>query len=407
VDGDLGNRNTAEGSQALASLTNGSDNTGMGFNSLHGDSFGSFNTAYGVNALEHSDSINNTAVGWSALQANTSGDNNTAIGLQALVFNTIGSGNTAVGVDALEHNNGNSNTATGWQALDRNETGDRNTAHGYQALLLNLNGSFNTADGFGALRGNLTGSQNTAQGYEALFSNTTGSFGFVGNNNTADGFHALYNNTIGSNNIGLGNEAGSNLTTGNNNIDIGSNGVAGESGVIRLGNLQSATFIAGINGVAVSGVSVIVDANGQLGTIVSSLRFKDDIKPMDKASEAILSLKPVTFRYKHEIDPKNVPQFGLVAEDVEKVNPDLVVRDAKGKVFTVRYEAVNAMLLNEFLKEHKKVEELEATVVQLKTAAAQQQKDFTAHLKEQDAKIQKVNDKVELKHPAPQMVDNQ
>src|SRR5205807_271877 len=145
-------------------------------------------------------------------------------------------------------------------------------------------------------------------------------------------------------------------------------------------------------GKMVAGSGVFVSSNGQLGTVPSSQRFKDEIKPMDKASEAILVLKPVTFRYKHEIDPKNIPQFGLVAEEVEKVNPDLVVRDAEGKAYTVRYEAVNAMLLNEFLKEHKKVEELEAKLTQ-------QQKEFTARLKEQDAKIQKVNDEVELSKP--------
>src|SRR5439155_23021535 len=159
------------------------------------------------------------------------------------------------------------------------------------------------------------------------------------------------------------------------------------------------TYIAGISFTGVAGAPVVVDPNGQLGMMVSSKRFKDEIKPMNSASEAIFSLKPVTFRYKHEIDPKSIPQFGLVAEDVEKVNPDLVVRDGQGKVYTVRYEAVNAMLLNEFLKEHKKVEELEAKL-------AQQQKDFTARLKEQDSKIQNVSDKVELSKPAPRTVEN-
>ena len=198
----------------------------------------------------------------------------------------------------------------------------------------------------------------------------------TGTNNTACGVSALSNNTTGSSNIALGASAGSNLTKGSNNIDIGGLGVAGESDTIRLGKagVQTATFITGIRGATVAGgVSVMVDGVGHLGTITSSARYKDAIKPMDKASEAILSLKPVTFRYKKDLDPNAIPQFGLVAEQVEKVNPDLVARDEEGKPYTVRYEAVNAMLLNEFLKEHRKVEELEATVVA-------QQKDFKSQI---------------------------
>jgi trimeric autotransporter adhesin len=203
----------------------------------------------------------------------------------------------------------------------------------------------------------------------------------------------------------LGFNAGANLTTGSKNIDIGNVGVAGESNKIRIGTrgIHTNTYIAGISGVTVAGgVGVIIDTNGHLGTVVSSVRFKDQIKPMDKASEAILALQPVTFRYKHELDPEGIPQFGLVAEEVAKVNPDLVARDAEGKVYTVRYEAVNAMLLNEFLKEHHKVQELQATV-------AQQQKGMEAviaRLKEQDSKIQKVNAQLELRKPAPQTVAN-
>jgi hypothetical protein len=233
----------------------------------------------------------------------------------------------------------------------------------------------------------------------------------MGRNNTATGLNALHSNTTGGSNIALGFNAGGNLTTGSNNIDIGALGVAGDAGKIRIGKqgTQNGTFIAGISGATVaSGVGVIVGSNGQLGTVVSSERFKEAIKPMDKASEAILALKPVTFHYKKELDPDGIPQFGLVAEQVEKVNPDLVVRDADGKVYTVRYEAVNAMLLNEFLKEHSKVQTLEAT-------AAQQQKGFEskiAHQQEQiealTAGLQKVSAQVELNKPAPQMVaDNQ
>src|SRR5207253_1117406 len=238
---------------------------------------------------------------------------------------------------------------------------------------------------------------------QALFSNTTG------RNNTANGYNALYNNTTGGSNITLGFQAGLNLTTGNSNIDIGNVGVAGESKRIRIGTAgtQTKTFIAGISGVTVAGgVGVIVGSNGQLGTVVSSERFKDAIKPMDKASEAILSLKPVTFRYKHELDPDGIPQFGLVAEDVEKVNPDLVARDDKGKVYTVRYEAVNAMLLNEFLKEHRKVQEQGATIAQLKKDFRATVAQLATRLDEQAAQIQKVSVQVELSKPAPRTVLN-
>src|SRR5205814_6041139 len=193
----------------------------------------------------------------------------------------------------------------------------------------------------------------------------------IGLQNTAIGQNALLSST-GSNNIGLGSVAGSSLTTGSNNIDIGNNGVAAESNTIRIGKsgTQSATFIAGISVSAITGTAVVVNSNGRLGVSSSSQRFKDEIKAMDKASEAILALRPVIFRYKPEVDPERAPQFGLVAEEVEKVNPDLVARDEQGKPYTVRYEAVNAMLLNEFLKEHRTVQEQEATIAQLKAAGA-------------------------------------
>src|SRR6266581_4035141 len=227
----------------------------------------------------------------------------------------------------------------------------------------------NTAEGDGALSSVTTGFRNTANGFSALFSNTTGS------DNTANGVDALFFNTTGSSNIALGFQAGLNITTGSNNIDIGNSGVGADSSTIRIGTVgtQTNTFIAGIyNATIAKGLAVKVDSSGHLGTVSSSERFKDAIKPMDKASEAILALKPVTFHNKKELDPEGIPQFGLVAEDVEKVNPDLIARDADGKIYTVRYEAVNTMLLNEFLKEHKKVEELERTVAQLKIATTQQ-----------------------------------
>jgi hypothetical protein len=222
--------------------------------------------------------------------------------------------------------------------------------------------------------------------------------------------------TAGEKNTALGDLAGFNLTTGNANIDIGNQGVDGDSGTIRIGEFHERTFIAGISGVAVSGAGVVVNAQGQLGVAASSARFKEEVKPMDNASEAILALKPVTFHYKREIDAAGTSQFGLVAEEVEKVNRDLVVRDKEGKPYTVRYEAVNAMLLNEFLKEHRKVEEQHETIGQLKSNATKQEatiselkKDMgvlTAQLKEQAAQIQRVSAQFEVSKPAPQTVLN-
>jgi uncharacterized coiled-coil protein SlyX len=359
----------------------------------------------------------NTVLGDDALLNNT-GSANTAIGADALYSNTTGNFNTATGIDALLSNTtGINNTANGNGALVSNTTANNNTANGVAALAQNTTGSFNTANGVGALEFNTTGGNNTANGFQALYSNITGG------RNTANGVSALNHNTTGFNNIALGFSAGDNLTIGNNNIDIGNKGVAGEANTIRIGKVgtQQATFIAGISGVTVAGgVGVIIDSNGHLGTVVSSERFKDEIKPMDKASEAILALKPVTFCYKPELDPNGIPQFGLVAEEVEKVNPDLVARDADGKAYTVRYEAVNAMLLNEFLKEHRamqeqnrKIQEQEATITELKATVAQQQKDFQAVAARQQEQIealtaglQRVSAQVEMSRPASQMVVN-
>ena len=371
-DGGYPNNNTAEGTSALFSVTLGT---------------------------------NDTAVGAGALQFNTSGLDNTAIGSSALRNNTVGSDNTACGNKTLPNNTGSSNTAIGSLALNLNTTGHDNTASGFQALLNNVSGDFNTATGVNALLSN-TGNNNTADGADALQDNTTGfqnvASGAValfsnmsGHDNTASGFQALLNNTTGSNNIALGARAGSNLTTGSNNIDIGAAGSGNEANTIRIGKTrtQQRTFIAGISGkIVANGVGVIINPSGQFGTIQSSARFKDDVKPMDKASEAILALKPVSFRYKEELDPDKIPQFGLIAEEVEKVDPDLVLRGEDGKVSSVRYEAVNAMLLNEFLKEHHKNEEQQATI-------ARQQKQIEALT----AGLQKVS--AQLAAASPSLAD--
>ncbi len=334
-DGGYPGGNTAEGDRALLNLTSGGYNTALGFRSL---------------------------------ENNTEGNFNTAIGTGALLFNVMATENTATGAGALFAdaslflNGGNGNTANGAFALFRNSTGSLNTAIGDRALFNNSTGSFNTANGNSALSSNTTGASNTV----------------IGNN-------ALANNTTGSNNIALGDSAGSVVTTANNTICIGAAGA----------NLNGC-YIGQIFGATLSGgAAVFINANGRLGTTTSSRRFKEEIKPMERASEVVFALTPVTFRYKKEIDPDATPQFGLVAEDVAKVNPDLVVRDPDGKAFTVRYEAVNAMLLNEFLKEHKKTEKLEATLASL-----------IATVKEQAAQIQKVSAQLEASKATPQVVNN-
>src|SRR5438876_733971 len=274
-------------------------------------------------------SNDNTFLGDDALINNTIGYNNTAMGFVAFFSNTTGSDNTATGANALSNNTtGDANMAIGSAALFHNSTGNFNTAAGASALFNNTTGFENTATGDGALTSDTIGSYNTAAGSGALTYNTTGNF------NTASGIHALLYNTTGDHNIALGASAGINLATGSHNIDIGHHGFRRDDNTIRIGNpgTQTATFIAGVSGATVStGVAVVVDSTGHLGTTTSSARFKDAIKPMDKASEAILALKPVSFRYKKELDPDGIPQFGLVAEEVEKVNPDLVARDDQGK----------------------------------------------------------------------------
>ncbi|HEY2710968.1 MAG TPA: tail fiber domain-containing protein [Chthoniobacterales bacterium] len=331
-DGGYPNENTAEGEDALFSLTTGSNNTALGYHALHASVGGT----------------DNTAVGQSALAANTAGISNTAVGSDALLSSTTAAVNTAVG---------------------------------YETLQLTTTGSDNTALGALALTFNTTGSQNTVVGLAASEANTTGS------QNTAVGWDALSRNHKGTNNIALGYQAGKGCH-GSDNIMIGNLGTLEDQGAIRIGTVRThrSATIAGISGVTVAGgVGVVIDSDGQLGTTTSSARYKDDIKPMDKSSEVLLSLKPVTFRYKKNLDPKAIPQFGLVAEQVEKVDPDLVAYDDQGKPYSVRYEAVNAMLLNEFLKEHRKVEALEAKVARLegmveKVGAAQQAESSSAPL---------------------------
>ncbi len=320
---------------------------------------------------------------------------NSATGAYSLANNTIGNYNTANGYSALYYNTeGELNTATGFAALYRNTTGIRNTANGFQALYRNTTGRFNVANGYQALFGNTSGEDNTANGVGALHNNT------IGNLNTATGVGALSSNTTGSNNTALGNGAGNSVFGANNVIAIGTPGA----------DVSNSCFVGNIRGVTTANadaIPVLIDSDGQLGTISSSRRFKKEIKAMDSASEAILALKPVTFHYKS--DAAGTPQFGLIAEEVAEVNPDLVVRDADGQIYTVRYDAVNAMLLNEFLKAHHKAQQQQATIAQLKSAMVQQQKEMetvVARLNEQAAQIQKVSARIEVGKPEPQMALN-
>jgi trimeric autotransporter adhesin len=335
-DAGCANFNLAEGQQALASLTTGEWNTALGAFALWKDTDGNFNTA----------------VGTAALLLNTS-SRNTAVGAGTLVNNVTGFGNTAVGTAALQHSTGlGSNTAVGDTALVANTIGSFNTAVGHHALQANLNGVQNTAIGLGALNDNTGGTGNTA----------------------------------------LGVAAGSNATTGNGNLYLGAgmDGVAGEANHTYIKNVGTDEVSGG------TAAFVTVDtATGRVGHAPSSRRYKEDVKAMDKASEAVFVLKPVTFRYKKEIDRSRALSFGLIAEEVAEISPDLITRDREGKPETVRYEAVNAMLLNEFLKEHKKVEQLEGTLASL-----------AAIVKEQATQIQKVSAQLEVSKPATKVVLN-
>ena len=376
------------------------------------------NTATGASALlDNTEGGQNTATGTAALNSNTTGSGNTANGHSALFSNTEGGSNTAIGSGTLFFNStGSFNTASGYGALSFNTTGTANTANGYQALFNNTEGGANTATAYHALFSNTTGPGNTANGFEALFSNTTGGFNTAngtaaltnnttGGQNTAYGVNALVMNSTGSFNTALGLNAGVNVTTASNVISIGHGGANVDNSCF-IGNIREAL-------VAPDAAPVLVDSAGKLGTTNgSSRRFKKEIQPMDSVSEAILGLKPVTFHYKN--DPAGAGlQFGLIAEEAAEVNADLVVRDKNGEIYTVRYDAVNAMLLNEFLKEHCKIEEQEATISKLECAVAQQQKSLESRLVEQDKRIaalasglQKVSAQIVASKPESEMAAN-
>ena len=424
-DGEYGG-STAEGYQALFSLTTGAFETALGWRSLYTNTDANFNTGAGAGTLALNNGRENTATGAGSMLLNTSGFRNTAAGMVTLLYNDTGVYNGAFGAFALFNNtNGFSNNAVGDSALLENIHGAQNTAVGDLALADNdFSGAglanFNTAVGAEALLNNTNGDSNNAVGAYALTGNTIGIFnqamGFaalsnilVGSANVAVGDSALVNAGTGgpsSFNTAIGDLAGGALTNGSDNIYIGatSGGPAVESGAIRIGDplFVSGCWIAGIFGNLTPGVPVYINASGKLSTTPSSQRYKEDIKRMDKASEALFALKPVTFRYKKEFDATGTPQFGLVAEEVAKVNPDLVYRDNEGKIYSVRYEAVNAMLLNEFIKEHRTVEKQQATMASQEA----QIKWLTETVKQQATQIQKVSAQVEMIRPTPQVVEN-
>jgi hypothetical protein len=368
-----GGSNSAFGAGALNQNTIGSDNTAIGYGALNHNTMGGNNTASGIAALLSNQTGNdntasgygalltnttgsaNTAFGSGALNLNTTGQQNTASGYQALQSNTTGNANTASGVGALfSDTGGSSNTASGVDALYFDTMGSNNTASGYFALYSNTTGDYNSASGMNALYKNTTGTQNTGSGYQALYSNKTGG------GNTASGLDALYRNTSGHYNIAEGYKAGFNLTTGSYNIDIGNSGVAAESGIIRIGTqvptpLQTHTYIAGIyNNTSVSGLTVVVDSNGQLGAVASSERFKTGIAPMGSNTTKLGQLRPVTFHLK--TDPQGALRYGLIAEEVAKVYPELVIRNESGRIDGVRYDELAPMLLNEVQQQQRMID---------------------------------------------------
>jgi hypothetical protein len=437
-DGGYPNFTTAEGTKALFSLTTGAANTAVGWFSLFSDSAGSFNTATGAGTLLFNTADDNTAFGAAALLFNTTGTDNTALGTAALVNNSMGADNTAVGAFALNSNTGaGGNTATGFRALASATTGGENTATGADALSSNTQGAGDTANGVQALFSNTIGFSNTAIGHSALFTNTDGDNNtavgvdalhdnVTGDNNTANGFEALANNTTGdgntangyqalfsntgtaNGNTAIGYQALLNNTTGAGNTALGvlaGTGVSTAQSVICIGatgaNVDNSCFISNIYSnvqpiVGTDPDSVTITSTGRLGRgNVSSRRYKHDIKPMNKASEVLYALKPVSFRYNEEYDATQTLAFGLVAEEVAEVYPDLVGRNPEGQPESVRYEQINAMLLNEFLKEHKKVEEQaremheqQATIAELKSTVARQEVNFQSKLAAQGKQIE-------------------
>lgn len=390
-----GSYNTAIGAYTLWQNQSGNGNTVVGYTAMYWSTTGWQNTAVGNQSLNQNRTGTwNTAIGQNSLIGNTTGSNNTGSGIDAGACSTTASNNTATGAFALSGGGvytlsvpwptcptsgatGGNNTTTGAYSMFNNLTGTDNTATGYQALQANTSGSNNVASGDGALYANTNGASNTASGHHALYTNTTGYHqtadgastlfsNTTGDNNVAFGFEALYANTTGSNNIAVGANAGYLLTQGSNNIDIGNVGVAGEGGVIRIGTSGTNTeaFIAGITGSKVTGSAVYVTSSGQLGVLASSERYKTDVAPMGSSSEKLAELRPVTFHLK--TDPGGERQYGLIAEEVANVYPELVIRSASGRIEGVRYEELSPMLINEAQQQQRKLAEQSREIAALK-----------------------------------------
>lgn len=348
-----GSGNTAVGATALAGLAT----SGTGLPAYGGDN----NTAVGNNALSMLDGNNNTAVGSNALVGGPPviphegiGNDNTAIGASALENGFSGSANTAAGVQALADNGGSYNTAVGYQTMAKNLVGNYTTAVGSFALQANTLGGYDTAFGALALSLNSNGSGNTAFGYAGLRSNTTGS------NNIGFGYQTMYLNSTGSNNIAMGYQGGYNVLNGSNTIEIGNLGAYADENLIRIGTqgTQTKAYLAGISGAQVTGSAVYVTPSGQLGVLASSERYKTGVAPIGQSSRKLQQLRPVTYHLK--ADPNGVAQYGLIAEEVDKVYPELVIRDTDGVIQGVRYEELAPMLLNELQRQAAQIKALQA-----------------------------------------------
>jgi hypothetical protein len=392
---------TGIGGLALQFNTTGTYNTASGYAALNMNTTGNYNTAVGASALQSNTSgITNTAVGAGALSSNTVGNDNTAVGTSALLNSTTGAGNTSSGYFALaENTTGSGNTASGFQTMQYNTTGDNNTAMGMWALQVNTTGAYNTAVGYEAFNGNISGSYTTAVGAYALSLNTTGgydtafgayslpantsgtgntAFGYAslrsttaGNNNIGFGYQALYFDSNGSDNIAMGYQAGYYVTSGSNNIEIGNTGQSADENVIRIGSpsAQTATFVAGISDSKITGAAVYVTAAGQLGVLASSERYKTAVAPIGPKTAKLQRLRPVSFHLKN--DPNGAEQYGLIAEEVEKIYPELVIRDQRGAIQGVRYDELAPMLLNEMQRQQKKLAAQEMEIGHMKKLLAE------------------------------------
>ena len=363
-----GSYNTSTGAWALAYNTTGVGNTADGYQALYASATGGYNTAFGYEALAANSGSNNVALGASALAANTTGENNNAAGFQSLYANTSGYNNNAAGFDSLYSNSiGNRNNAMGVQSLYSNTTADDNNAMGFAALFGNTTGYRNNAVGSQAMYFNTVGFANNAQGYMTLYRNTSGTF------NNAVGYLALYNNTTGSYNVAIGQYAGYNQTSGSSDIYIANQGVAAESGVIRIGapSTQTAAYIAGISNSRVTGAAVYVTSSGQLGVLASSERYKVGIASMGTNTQKLGQLRPVSFHLKTE--PNGVLQYGLIAEEVERIYPELVIRDDSGKIQGVRYDELAPILVNEVQQQQKQLLELKQQFAEMAETNRQMQ----------------------------------